>query len=261
MNKEVWNMRFRELLKIEFMKVKRSHIVPLIFVAPLLVVISGVANISQYFTPEYTSAWPAMFIQSALLYAYYLLPFSMIVVCVMISGREKGNNGILKMLALPVSRYSLCAAKFCVLLFYLFMEMLVFLAVFVAAGLVATQTMGITETLPFSYLLQWCLWLFLTMLPCVGTMWAITVLFEKPLFSVGLNLLLVIPGILVSNTPLWLAYPYCYSGYLVSCSLHAFTVGATDNAFPLFPFLACAILAFVLTFALAVTQFGKKEMR
>lgn len=205
MNKEVWNMRFRELLKIEFIKVKRSHIVPLIFVAPLLVVISGVANISQYFTPEYTSAWPAMFIQSALLYAYYLLPFSMIVVCVMISGREKGNNGILKMLALPVSRYSLCAAKFCVLLFYLFMEMLVFLAVFVAAGLVATQTMGITETLPFSYLLQWCLWLFLTMLPCVGTMWAITVLFEKPLFSVGLNLLLVIPGILVSNTPLWLA--------------------------------------------------------
>lgn len=68
MNKEVWNMRFRELLKVEFMKVKRSHIVPLIFVAPLLVVISGVANISQYFTPEYTCAWPAMFIQSALLY-------------------------------------------------------------------------------------------------------------------------------------------------------------------------------------------------
>ena len=68
MNKEVWNMRFRERLKVEFMKVKRSHIVPLIFVAPLLAVISGVANISQYFTPEYTSAWPAMFIQSALLY-------------------------------------------------------------------------------------------------------------------------------------------------------------------------------------------------
>ena len=27
MNKEVWNMRFRELLKVGFMKVKRSHIV------------------------------------------------------------------------------------------------------------------------------------------------------------------------------------------------------------------------------------------
>ena len=102
-------MSFLDLLKIEFMKVKRSKIVPLIFIAPLLVVVSGVANLSNYFTPEYTNAWPAMFIQSALVYAYYLLPFSMIVVCVMIAGRETGNNGILKMLALPVSRCALAA--------------------------------------------------------------------------------------------------------------------------------------------------------
>ena len=122
-------MSFLDLLKIEFMKVKRSKIVPLIFIAPLLVVVSGVANLSNYFTPEYTNAWPAMFIQSALVYAYYLLPFSMIVVCVMIAGRETGNNGILKMLALPVSRCALSIAKFCVLTFYLFMEMVVFLIV------------------------------------------------------------------------------------------------------------------------------------
>ena len=107
-------MSFLDLLKIEFMKVKRSKIVPLIFIAPLLVVVSGVASLSNYFTPEYTNAWPAMFIQSALVYAYYLLPFSMIVVCVMIAGRETGNNGILKMLALPVSRCALSIAKFCV---------------------------------------------------------------------------------------------------------------------------------------------------
>ena len=111
-------MSFWDLLKIEFMKVRRSKIVPLIFVAPLLVVISGVASLSNYFTPEYTNAWPAMFIQSALVYAYYLLPFSMIVVCVMIAGRETGNNGILKMLVLPVSRSTLSIAKFCVLTFY-----------------------------------------------------------------------------------------------------------------------------------------------
>lgn len=212
-------MNFSELLKIEFMKVKRSKIIPLIFIAPILVIISGIANLSAYFTPEYTNAWSAMFIQSALVYAYYLLPFSMIVVCVLIAGRETQNNGILKMLALPVSRYSLSLAKFCVLVFYLFMEMAVFMVVFIIAGLIATTTMGIIETLPILYLLKWCIGLFLTMLPCVATMWAITVLFEKPLFSVGLNLLLVIPGILVANTPLWIAYPYCYSGYLVSCSL------------------------------------------
>ena len=254
-------MNFLDLLGIEFMKVKRSKIVPLIFVAPLLVVASGVAALSRYFTPEYTNAWPAMFIQSALVYAYYLLPFSMIVVCVMIAGRETQNNGILKMLALPVSRKSLSLAKFCVLMFYLFMELVVFLAVFVAAGMIAASTMGVTETLPILYLLKWCIGLFLTMLPCLAAMWAITVLFEKPLLSVGLNLLLVIPGILVANTPLWIAYPYCYSGYLVSCSLHDFTAETSDAAFELMPFLPCAIAVFAVLLALSITQFGKKEMR
>ena len=254
-------MSFMEILKIEFMKVKRGRIVPLIFIAPLLVVASGIANLSQYFTPEYTNAWSAMFIQSALVYAYYLLPFSMIVVCVMIAGRETGNNGILKMLALPVSRYALSMAKVCVFVFYLFMEMVVFLAVFVIAGTVATSAMNVTETLPVFYLVKWCTLLFLTMLPCVGAMWAITVLFEKPLLSVGLNLILVIPGVLVANTPLWIAYPYCYSGYLVSCSLHDFTVESGTAAFTLFPFLLVAVLVFGLVFAVAVTQFGKMEMR
>lgn len=254
-------MSFLELLKIEFMKVKRGKMIPLIFIAPVLVVASGVANLQNYFSPEYTDAWAAMFIQSALVYAYYLLPFSMIVVCVMIVGRETGNNGILKMLALPVSRYALSAAKFCVLLFYLFMEMVVFLIVFVVTGLIATSTTGITETLPVMYLLKWCAGLFFTMLPSVATMWAITVLFEKPLLSVGLNPLLVIPGVLVANTPLWIVYPYCYSGYLVSCSLHDFTAKGVSVGFNLFPFLPCAILVFVLVLTVAVKCFGKKEMR
>lgn len=254
-------MNLFKLLGIKFMKVKRVKIVPLLFVAPLLVVLSGVANISRYFTPEYTNPWPAMFIQSALLYAYYLLPFSMIVVCVMIAGRETQNNGVLKMLALPVSRYALSLAKFLVLLFYLLMELVAFLAAFVAAGLIATATVGLTETLPALYLLKWCGGLFLTMLPSLAAMWAITVLFEKPLLSVGLNLLLVIPGVLVASTPLWIAYPYCYSGYLVSCSLHDFTAGTSGTAFSLLPFLPCAIAVFAALLALAVTQFGKKEMR
>ncbi|MCI8503251.1 MAG: ABC transporter permease [Dorea sp.] len=250
-------MSFLELLKIEFIKVKRGKIIPLIFIAPLLVVSSGVANLQKYFSPEYTNPWAAMFIQSALVYAYYLLPFSMIVVCVMIAGRETGNNGIMKMLTLPVSRYALSAAKFCVLLFYLFMEMVVFLAVFVITGLIATNSTGIKEVLPIIYLLKWCAGLFFTMLPGAAAMWAITVLFEKPFLSVGLNLLLVIPGVLMANTPLWVVYPYCYSGYLVSCSLHDFTAKDVSAGFNLYPFLPCAVLVFVLGLTAAVKRFGK----
>jgi hypothetical protein len=89
MNKGDNRMSIIELLKIEFMKVKRSMILPLLLIPPILVVVSGVFSISMYMTPEYTNAWAAMFIQSALLFGYYLLPFSMVVVCVMIANREK----------------------------------------------------------------------------------------------------------------------------------------------------------------------------
>ena len=256
-------MNILNLLDIEFTKVRRSKIAPLIFVAPILVIISGVSNISRYFTPEYTNAWPAMFIQSALVYAYYLLPFSMIVVCVMLAGRETQNNGIQKMLSLPINRHSISFAKFCVLLIYLLMEMVIFLIVFVLAGKVATSKYGISESLPFQYILGWSVRLYLTMLPCLAAMWAITVVFEKPIFSVGLNLLLVIPGVLIANTPLWIVYPYCYSGYLVSCSLHDFTTDGANNAFTftLQPFLACAVILFAIFLALSIAKFGKKEMR
>lgn len=254
-------MNFLELVKIEFMKVKRGKILPLIFIAPILVIASGVASLHRYFTPEYTHAWAAMFIQSALVYAYYLLPFSMIVICVMIAGRETGNNGILKILALPVGRGTVSLAKFGVLVFYLLMEMLVFMIVFVVAGILATKSAGITEVLPILYLLKWCVGLFLTMLPSVAMMWAITVLFDNPVLSVGLNLLLVIPSVLVAATPLRIFYPYCYSGYLVSCSLFDFMKSGVNSTFRLFPFIFVAMFMFGLAIWVAVKQFGKKEMR
>lgn len=254
-------MSFTNLLHIEFMKVKRSKILPLTFITPILVVISGIANISEYFSPEYTNAWGAMFIQSALLFAYYLLPFSMLVVCVMISARETQNNGILKMLALPVNRTILSFAKFCVLTFYLFMEMVVFFLVFVITGLIATQITGVTEILPVFTILKWCAELFLTMMPCIALMWALTILFEKPVLAIGLNLLLIIPGILVANTSLWVMYPYCYSGYMISCFMEEFTTNIADSVFQLFPFIPCAIAIFVFTIWVSVAQFGKREMK
>lgn len=254
-------MNFLELLRIEFTKVKRSKIIPLIFIAPLIVVITGIMQLSRYFTAEYTNVWGAMFVQSALVFSYYLLPFSMIVVCVLIAGRETGNNGILKMLALPVNRRELSLAKFCVLAFYLFMEMVVFFLVFLLAGQIAVQQAGLQASIPLFYLLKCCGEIFLTMLPCIAFMWALTVLFENPMLSIGLNLLLVVPGVLVANTPLWVVFPYCYSGYLISTFLQDFTEGVDSFSFSAFPFIPLAAVIFTLMLFIAATWFGKKEMR
>ena len=200
------------------MKVKRSKIVPLIFIAPLLVVVFWGREFEQLlYTGIHPNAWPAMFIQSALVYAYYLLPFSMIVVCVMIAGRETGNNGILKMLALPVSRCALSIAKFCVLTFYLFMEMVVFLVVFVIAGLIATQTMGSNRNPADPISSEMVLGAVSDYAAVHCDYVAITVLFEKTASFCGIKSAAcdsrcIGCGIRRCGSPT----PYRYSGYLVS---------------------------------------------
>ena len=250
-------MSIIELLKIEFMKVKRSMILPLLLIPPILVVVSGVFSISMYMTPEYTNAWSAMFIQSALLFGYYLLPFSMVVVCVMIANRETKNNGILKMLALPISKGKLALTKFFVLLSFLAIQLLIFSLSFVIAGIIATKIMNVTESIPVLYLLTWTLKLFTTMIPAISCMWAITILFEKPMLSMGLNLLLIIPGVLVANTPLWIVYPYCYSGYVVSNALHTVTATDTGSTLSLFPFIPCAVIISVFAICVSICSCAK----
>lgn len=254
-------MRFKSLLAIEFMKVKRSFIIPLICIAPVVVILSGVASLRQYLTPEYKDAWGAMFIQSCLLYAYYLLPFSMIVVCVLIAARESTHNGILKMLALPVSRSQLNLAKFAVVLFFLFLEMVIYLVVFLVAGLVTTHMAGVSQVIPLGYLVGKCAGLFLAMIPSVALMWLITVLFNRPVLSIGINLLLVIPGVLVANTPLWIFYPYCYGGYLISTAMGDYQNGMGVSSLELFPFLPVAAGVGLAALGLSARCFGEKELR
>ncbi len=255
-------MSLFELLKIELKKVKRSKIIPLLLIPPILVVISGVACIGTYMTPEYTNAWQAMFIQSALLFAYYLLPFSMVVVCIMIGSRETQNNGILKMLALPIDKGRIAFSKFLVLLSFLIIELLFFFLSFIVAGFVTTNVMGVVESVPVLYLFSWTIKLFLSMIPCVSCMWAIYILFEKPLLSMGLNLLLIIPGVLFANTPIWFAYPYCYSGYIVTSALSTITSGAeTSTGLKLFPMILAAVIITIIALTIAIKNFGKKESR
>ena len=101
----------------------------------------------------------------------------MVIVCVMISNRETKNNGILKMLALPISKGKLALAKFFVLLSFLMIELLIFFSSFIIAGIIATKIMNVAENIPVFYLLTWTLKLFATMIPAIACMWAITVLF------------------------------------------------------------------------------------
>ncbi len=246
------------LFQIELLKTKRSKIFPLLFLAPFLVVISGVGNISQYLSPEYPDPWKAMFIQSALVYAYYLLPLSLIVVCAMLSLQEKRQGGLRKMASLPISLFQLALAKFGVLVWFLIVDLLLFFGLFALAGVWTMYRLDLNQTLPLGYLLSWCFQLFWSMLPCLACIWSLFVWFEKPVFAIGLNVVLVIPSVLVANTPLWLYYVQDYSGYLVSLALHDFS-SQVSSSLSLGTY-GVFLLSFSVWFLLGLWRFQKREI-
>ena len=255
------NLKFIDYLKIEFLKAKRGKILPILLIAPILVVVSGISALSMYLTPEYPDPWAAMFIQSALLFSYYLLPFSMIVVCIMLQSRETQAGGILKMLTLPINKTKMMLAKFTVLAVYLLAEMVIFLLVFIAFGVYTSVTNELVNPVPISYILKWSSLIFLSMLPSIAVMWTITVRFTKTFVSVGLNFLLTIPGILFSALPIWYLFPYCYSGHVIRSAISSTNTEAMELPFELFPFAPIAIIIFMVFLITSVKSFGKYETR
>ena len=255
------NLKFIDYLKIEFLKAKRGKILPILLIAPILVVVSGISALSMYLTPEYPDPWAAMFIQSALLFSYYLLPLSMVVVCIMLQSREKQASGILKMLSLPIDKTKMMLAKFTVVVGYLLIEMIIFLTVFIIAGMYTSFTNELISPVPVVYILKWSSLIFLSMLPSLAVMWAITVRFSKMFISVGLNFLFTIPGILFSALPVWYLFPYCYSGHVIRSAISSTNTEAIELPFELFPFAPIAIIIFVVFLVASVKSFGKYETR
>lgn len=256
-------MQIGKLFMLELKKTKRSFILPILLLPPLLVVISGITSISTYLKDNALNAWEAMFLQSSLLFAYYLLPLVMTIVCVLISQRETQNNGILKMMALPVPHQELAAAKFLVLIYYLILEIMIFFFSFLIAGFVAVHNAQISQALPVGYLFSLSFKMLIATLPCLSLIWMITVLFIKPIISIGLNLVLCIFGAIINCTPLRIIYPYCYAGSIISQAAHMGNdslMETVTHAHSLDAFLIpCAAAVFILTFIIMIYSFGKKE--
>lgn len=140
-------------------------------------------------------------------------------------------------------------------------ELLIFFSSFIIAGIIATKIMNVAEKYSCFLLTHmdikivcnndssYCLY--------VGdycTIWKTTIVY-------GIKFTLNNSGVLIANTPLWLVYPYCYSGYVVSDALHTVTTTGTGSTISLFPFIPCAVIISALALYVSIKCFGRKEMR
>lgn len=251
-------MPFLQLIQIEFQKVKRSKILPILIIAPFLIIISGVNSLINYITPESEGAWQAMFVQSCLVFAYYLLPLTMVVISILITQREKANNGILKMLSLPIKRNKMAMAKFFVFLFYLLLEIFIFFILFIIVGLYASNYIGLNDPVPYGYVLKWSFILFITAIPFVAFIWMLACLFKKAFLTIGLSMFMAIGSIFIANTNAWILYPFSYSGKFVTAELRRIANGEANLSLDLFPFTFIALGLTVFFVYISSLRYGKR---
>ena len=134
-------MSFLKLLGTECQKLKRSWILLLLFVPTVLTWIPSLLNADHAFQSA-TGAAPAneFFIQGFMGFTWFLFPACMVVCTVLIHQTELTNNGILKMLALPVRPAALSGAKFIILLGLGAIQVLLCDAVYYAVAAIASHT-------------------------------------------------------------------------------------------------------------------------
>ena len=226
-------MRFSELLKIERMKYRRSKNHPIDFYCPDSGSQLGIANLSTYFTPGIHQ---------------HGLPCLFRALCSTPTTCSHSACDHLSASWLRVRNQSQRAAQNDVTscqppglvtgqilhIDFLFVSPSFVLAVFVIAGYIAVSTFDITEALPISTF--WRRRIISNHAPKPGCYVNADSFVRKTLFSVGLNLLLVIPGLLAGASQYGFL-PYCYSGYLVSLSacIHHRALQVPPYSFSLYP--------------------------
>lgn len=256
-------MSFLSLVGVEFQKIKRSKILLILFVAVVILWIPSILNAPMNFDMQAEGISPEnnFFIQGFMGMAWFMFPASMVVGTVLLSQTERTNNGILKMLSLPVSTAKLCMAKFVVLL------ALAVLQIGMAAGMYYISAAIASGTQNYHFILQPLLILkeaglmFVAAIPMIAFFWLLSVCIQTPIFSIGIGLASIVPSVLMINTKAWFAYPMSYPFFVITSEYGKLAANLDTEQVELIPWIPVAIVITILCLGISCTRFGQAERR
>ena len=136
-------MNLLTLFSIELKKIRRTHIFWILLIPLILLWIPAVLNVDSNFSNA-AGLSPEMnfFFQMYLGMSWFLYPASLVVITVMLNQLERTNQGILKMLSLPVSAAGLCLGKFLILLLLSAFQMVFMAVLYYPAAAMASHSTG-----------------------------------------------------------------------------------------------------------------------
>ena len=179
----------------------------------------------------------------------------------MLNQLERTNQGILKMLSLPVSAAGLCLGKFLILLLLSAFQMVLMAVLYYPAAAIASHSAGYDFILPLSTVLYETLVIYISSIPMAAFYWLIAVCIRTSVFSVGIGLATIVPTVLFINTKFWFAYPMCYPYYLMAQLLGQPQADIYTLSVDLFPLVPVASAVTLVCLIISCLCFGRAERR
>ena len=180
---------------------------------------------------------------------------------VLLIQNERTNNGILKMLALPVSTSSLCLAKFILLVALAAVYTLASAGAYYISAALASGIADYNFILAPGYVLPMAGKLFLASFPMLTVFWMIAVLITTPIFSVGAGLASIVPSVLLINTKIWFLYPMCYPFYVLVTEYGNLAKNMSSSPIEMIPWIPTAVAVSLACLIIASLSFGRAERR
>lgn len=255
-------MNLLTLFSIELKKIRRTHIFWILLIPLILLWIPAVLNVDSNFSNA-AGLSPEMnfFFQMYLGMSWFLYPASLVVITVMLNQLERTNQGILKMLSLPVSAAGLCLGKFLVLLLLSAFQMVCMAVLYYPAAAMASHSAGYDFILPLSTVLYETLVIYISSIPMAAFYWLIAVCIRTSVFSVGIGLATIVPTVLFINSKLWFAYPMCHPYYIMAQLLEQPQTQVYNLSIDLCPLVPVAVAVTLVCLILSCLCFGRSERR
>lgn len=256
-------MSFLSLLGVEFQKIRRSKILLILFIAIIALWMPSIFNADMNFQMQAEGISPEhnFLIQGFMAMSWFIFPASMVVSTVLLNQTERSNNGILKMLALPISTCKLCLAKFTVLITLAAIQVLTSVGIYYLSAAIVTGTQSYHFILSPLFVFKEAGMLLLASIPMLAFFWLLSVCIQTPIFSIGIGLASLVPSVLMINTKIWFAYPMAYPFFLITNEYGSLAANLSSTQVELVPWLLVAACVTVMCLLIACSCFGRAGRR
>ena len=256
-------MSFLSLVGVEFSKIRRSKIMVILVLVAVILWLPSIENADVNFKMQDIGISPEnnFFIQGFMAMAWFIFPASMVVITVLETQTERGNNGILKMLALPVSTAKLCLAKFVVLVSFSAIQFLLSVGMYYISIIIASHTQDYDFFLSPLFVLKEVGMLWAASIPMLAFFWLLSVCIRTPVFSIGIGFASIVPSVLMINTEIWFAYPMAYPFFVIASEYGKLATNLSEAEIEFIPWLPTAALITVICLIISCINFGKAERR